>query len=658
MTFPRPGAPRWVWSAPNVAMGLPTDRHPAAPMRGSTPKPPSRINVVGRRLREAFRLRRLYLLRAELKFAPTEAQRLIALTVVLGVVCGLAAVLFHLSLGIVEHQLIGRAFEVRGKLGVGMLLFIPTAGGLACGALLQYVFPNARGSGIPQVKTAFATPEGTVHMRDAIGKFIVSTLQIGSGASLGREGPTVHICAGIAAWLGRVARLSAKTQKRLLPVGAAAGIAAAFNAPIAAVTFTIEEVVGNLDQAVLSGVIVAAALAAVIERSVLGGNPIFDLPGEYGLHHASSLLIFALIGVASAVASVIFTRLLLSLRLRFRYMDSVPVWVRPAIGGLVTGLLAAGALVFLGTEGVTGGGYTTLSHALTGQLTLKVMAVLCVMKLLATAFSYSSGGAGGIFAPALFIGGTLGGAIGTLDATLLGHSSDAIGAFALVGMGAVFAGIIRAPITSVLIIVEMTDGYSLILPLMIANMTSYAIARHWGGKPIYEALLEQDGIVLESATPASNMLESLPISSVLHTDVAPFTLVPKTSAGEVKRVASESSGQQVYPVLDGAGCLVGIVTPEEIRILAAEPDLLLLANAADMMRPPVWVSPEDTLRHALDAMVDNGIGEVPVTDRAGRLRGMIDQSAVARAYLKSRRRPARAKPVGESLFEPGLSEPP
>jgi CIC family chloride channel protein len=205
-------------------------------------------------------------------------------------------------------------------------------------------------------------------------------------------------------------------------------------------------------------------------------------------------------------------------------------------------------------------------------------------------------------------------------------------------MGAVFAGVIRAPITSVLIIVEMTDGYSLILPLMIANMTAYALSRRWARTPIYEALMQQDGLV-PPPLPAAGPLESVPIATVLDRTSIPRPFSPGTSASDVAKRSSETPGEHVFAVVDENGRLIGIVTPEELRILAAEPELLPLANAADMMRPPVSVRSDDTLRTALDAMVAYGIGEVPVTDADGRLIGLIDEGVVARAYMKIRKEP-------------------
>ncbi|HEY3822058.1 MAG TPA: chloride channel protein [Polyangiaceae bacterium] len=587
-----------------------------------------------RRLRLAVRLRGLYLLRAEIRFAPTEAQRLFFLTIVIGVVCGLAAVAFHLSITLASHVLIEQAMSAPGRSWVGWTLVTPTLGAVACGTLLQYIVPNARGSGIPQVKIAFAVRGGRLRMRDAVGKFVVGALQLGSGSSLGREGPTVQICAGVASFLGKLTGVSPKALRRLIPVGAAAGIAAAFNAPIAAVTFTIEEVVGNLDQAVLSGVIIAAALSAVIERSVLGEHPIFDVPQPLGLHHASSLLIYALLGVASAVASVAFTDTLLALRLWFR-KSRLPLWARPGVGGLVTGGLAVVALWKLGTHGITGGGYDTLSAALKGNLGLDVMLALCVMKLAATVFSYGSGGAGGIFAPALFIGGMLGGAVGTLDSTMLGHTGEPIGAFALVGMGAVFAGIIRAPMTSVLIIIEMTSGYSLILPLMLANMTAYVLARQWRPTPIYEALLEQDGVHLGAARGPAD-LESLRLD-LFTKGRAPHTFPLNARADDVVKGRIEEPTQVISPVVDETGKVIGVITADEMAILSAEPELLALVNAADLMRPPVFVDADDDVGYALQTMISSGLSQLPILDKEGRCVGMVTEDDIAKAYLRVQR---------------------
>ena len=234
----------------------------------------------------------------------------------------------------------------------------------------------------------------------------------------------------------------------------------------------------------------------MIEHTILGSNPHLPCAACVCSQNASSLVWYALLGILAAVVSITFTDSLLGLRAWFKRFDRVPQWVHPALGGAATGGFAAVAIYFFHLNGIAGDPYKTLTLAFTGGLPVLAMACLCALKLGATVTSYSSGGAGGIFAPALFMGGMLGGAVGYLDVAVFHHSADSIGAFAVVGMGAVFAGIVRAPMTSVLIIFEMTGGYGLILPLMIANMSAFALARHWRHTPVYEALLEQDGVFL------------------------------------------------------------------------------------------------------------------------------------------------------------------
>ncbi len=456
---------------------------------------------------------------------PNERQRLLALTIVAGGLCGLAAVAFHVTCFWLYALLINRATAAPGHSWIWWTILTPALGGLIVGVALTYWVPAAAGSGIPQVKTAFTFRFGAVTLKETLGKFVLCALQLGSGASLGLEGPTVQICAGVSSFLSRIARLSPVNSRRMTSVGMAAGIAAAFNAPIAAVTFTLEELIGSLDQTMLSGVIVAAALAGVVEHNILGSNPIFHVPRlqTYTLAKSSSLVWYALLGLLAAIVSVAFTDSLLWLRAWFKGLEHVPKWVQPAIGAAATGALAVVAIQFFHVNGIAGNPYGALTQALLGNLPVTSMAALCVLKLAATVTSYSSGGSGGIFAPALFMGGMLGGAVGYLDVTVFHHPADSIGAFAVVGMGAVFAGIVRAPMTSILIIFEMTSGYGLVVPLMIANMSAFALARYWRNTPIYEALLEQDGIYLDpkhrpydpgagGAVPDDEPIEEMPMA--------------------------------------------------------------------------------------------------------------------------------------------------
>ena len=243
----------------------------------------------------------------------------LAVTILAGGLCGLAAVAFHLSIMGLETLLIDRANAASGHSWIWWTILSPAIGGLVAGVGLTYFAPAAAGSGIPQVKVAYALRHGRVTVRETIGKFVLCAVQIGSGASLGLEGPTVQVCAGVSSMLARLARLGPKNTRRMASVGMAAGIAAAFNAPIAAVTFTLEELIGDLDQTMLSGVIVAAALAAVVEHSILGSNPVFHVQGNYTLTNSSSLVWYALLGLLAAVVSVAFTDSLLGLRAWFRW---------------------------------------------------------------------------------------------------------------------------------------------------------------------------------------------------------------------------------------------------------------------------------------------------------------------------------------------------
>lgn len=558
-----------------------------------------------RRKKARFRLwrRRLHainirFLRLFIRLLPSENQRVFGLTLVIGLVCGLAAVAFHLTIRFVEANLIDVALNASGYSWIWLTILVPVLGGLLCGWLLENLVPDARGSGIPQVKVAYAVKGGRMPFRVAVGKFFISALQIGSGASLGREGPTVQICAGIATLFGRIAALSRENLTRLLPVGVAAGIAAAFNAPIAAVTFTIEEIVGDLDETILSGVVVAAALAAIVERGILGEHPVFTVPENYGFHYASSLIFFALLGIAASAVSIAFTDSLLFLRNKFQNLKRLPVWMRPSIGGAVTGILAVVALLWLKTTGITGGGYDTLSAGLSGKMAVQVMIALCIMKIVATVFSYASGGAGGIFAPTLFIGAMLGGVFGFLDVNLLNHGDNELGAFALVGMGAVFAGIIRAPITSVIIIFEMTGAYSLILPLMLANATSYIIAQRLRPKPIYEALLEQDGIELPHHERSNKkVLEAIKVEQAMSQN--PVSLKKSMTVAEAVKFA-QGFDYSSFPIVDENKRYVGIISESRLRRLLAEENGK--KDITQYMESHPFILPESNLLEAVIKM--------------------------------------------------------
>jgi CIC family chloride channel protein len=360
---------------------------------------------------------------------------------------------------------------------------------IVTGFLLAKVFPDVRGSGVPQTEAAYHLSDGVIPARVPLGKFLTGVLCIGSGHSMGREGPSVQIGAGLASVIGRWLRLPPQRVQELVPVGAAGALAAAFNTPVAAVLFALEEIIGDMNATLIGSTVVASVAAVIVERSILGNEPLFHVP-TYRLVHPAELVAYAALGILGGAVSVLFSKLLLWLRGGFLRLPAWSKAFQPAIGGLVIGAV----LVY--SPAIMGVGYEYVDQALNGGLLLKTMAILCFLKLGATIVSYASGNAGGIFAPSLYIGAMAGGAVGMVVHRLAPFPTGDPGAYALVGMGTLFAGIIRAPMTSVFMIFEITQDYQILVPLMVANLLSFTISRRLQPTPIYHALLEQDGIHL------------------------------------------------------------------------------------------------------------------------------------------------------------------
>src|SRR6516162_2776846 len=363
-----------------------------------------------------------------------EEQVFLALTLMIGALVGLVVVAF-----IVLTERFGAHLDPTNA-APWRRLVVPTVGSLAMGYLLYRYFPDARGSGVPQTKAALFAREGKITLSTVFGKFFCTSATLASGIPLGREGPAVQVGGGIASVLGRVLGLSAERVKALIPVGAAAAVAAAFNTPLAAVLFALEEVVGDMHAPVLGSVVLASATSWGVLRLILGNDPLFQVP-QYQLVNPWELVVYGILGVAGGLVSAAFTQLLLRTRQWFLKRPKKTVWYQPVAGGLLVG--AMGWFV----PQVMGVGYSYVGNALNDQLALKLMVVLLVLKLVATAVSYASGNAGGIFGPSLFLGAMLGGTIGGVAHHYFPAHVATPGAYALVGMGTAFAGIVRAPMT-------------------------------------------------------------------------------------------------------------------------------------------------------------------------------------------------------------------
>jgi chloride channel protein, CIC family len=407
----------------------------------------------------------------------------LALTLIIGAVVGSTIVLFMVCTDRMHQLFFGPATPV------WLRPLVPALAALLTGYAIQRFFPDARGSGIPQTKAALVAGGGFISLRTALGKFLCCSFSLGSGIALGREGPSVQIGAGIASVVARKSGLTKEDVQSLVPVGAAAALAAAFNTPMAGVLFTLEELLGDLNARLLGSVVIGAAASWMVLHLFLGDSPLFHVPA-YTLVHPSEFLFYAVLGVLGGCVSAAFSFILLRLRTYYRRLPKWSGVFQPATGGLSAGLLA------LWSAEVLGAGYGAVELALHGRISGTDMLILLVLKLLATTLCYSSGNAGGIFGPSLFLGAMLGGSAGSLVHAWFPATTGPAGAYALVGMGTTFAGIIRSPITSVVMIFELTRDYNIIVPLMISNMVSYVVARAIIRTPIYEALAIQDGVHL------------------------------------------------------------------------------------------------------------------------------------------------------------------
>lgn len=410
---------------------------------------------------------------------------LLVVTLLVGAVVGLVVVAFI----VVTERLGSQLYPAEAA--PWRRLAVPVLGALVSGWLLVRHFPEARGSGIPQTKTTLFLRRGIIRTRTVVGKFLCSSISLSSGIALGREGPTVHVGAGVASVLGQKLGLEPRHIQALVPVGTSAAVAAAFNTPIAGVLFTLEEILGDLHARVLGSVVISAATSWAVLNLLLGDEPLFHVPA-YNLVHPIELPLYAVLGVAGGLVSVAFVKLLLVLRREFLRLPRWTLALQPAVGGLVVGIIGWFVPEVLGV------GYGHVGDALNGRMLVGTMALLLGLKVVATAACYSSGNAGGIFGPSLFIGAMLGGTIGGVAHAWLPDVTGSAGAYALVGMGAAFAGIVRAPMTSVIMIFEITRDYSIIVPVMIANLLSYFISQRLQRRAVYEALLDQDGIRLPS----------------------------------------------------------------------------------------------------------------------------------------------------------------
>ncbi len=540
-----------------------------------------------------------------------------------GIWAGFGAVLFRWLISFVQRI----AFHDFGQwahfLGRYYVVVVPALGGFIVGPMTYFWAREAKGHGVPEVMEAMALRGGRIRPVVAIVKALASSINIGTGGSVGREGPIVQIGSGFGSTLGQVLGFSDDRIRTLVACGAAGGIAATFNTPIAGVFFALEIIIGEFSVRHFSSVVIAAVAASVIGRIFLGNMPAFPVP-PYTLVRVSEFGLYLLLGVLAAFAAVLFVRLLYGTEDLFERWP-LPEYVKPAIGGLVVGVIG---LVYPQVFGV---GYKTIEQVLLSYFSFKLALILLFAKILATSVTLGSGGSGGIFAPSLFIGAMLGGAFGTVVHTLWPTSTAAPGAYALVGMAAVFSGAAHAPITAVTILFEMTGDYRIILPLMLATAMSTILAYYFlGGESIYTLKLARRGVHLERGHDI-DVMQGVLVQEVMTRDVdtVPAQMPLPELAKEFQR-----TGHHGFPVLDENGLLFGIVTLQDLRNALERKDAHKLTAGDIATRDVLTVFPDDPMWVALKRMGVRDVGRIPVVDRHNprRLVGLVRRSDIIRAY--------------------------
>lgn len=561
-------------------------------------------------------------LRGRIRWAPVyetlrEPQLFLLLAVIIGLFSGLAVVLFRVTIDATRLFVFGSALTppwVR-------ILLVPILGGLVVAFLVIKLFPRVRGSGVNQTKAAVYIYDGFIPFNTVIGKFVCCALAIGTGQSLGPEDPSLQMGAGIASALGRRLRLSREKVRLIAPVGAAAGLAAAFNAPVSAVLFVIEEVIGGWTAGVLGAVVLSAVSSVVVSRWFLGGQPLFRIP-EYHLVHPAELLAYALLGVIGGISSLAMVKLIGAVRPRLKVLPAWSEYLLPSAAGLLIGVIG------LGLPQVMGAGYEFMDQAMHDEFAWRMLALLAVFKILATSLSFVSGTPGGMFAPALFIGAMLGGAVGGVEHHFFPWLTGGVGAYALVGMGTLFAGFLRAPMTSVFMVLEVSGNYSIILPVMISNAIAYLISRHYQPTPLFDLLSRQDGMDLPS-------MEERREQPALHVEDAmrPYDGVVLSTEDSLKAALSstDASAKAFVLIEDETGRWYGI-DKDELRARAALlPDGTLLRSLLPDIPLP-HLHPDHALEEALRRLGDWPL--LPVVNRADyrKLEGVVTLPDVLETY--------------------------
>jgi len=541
-------------------------------------------------------------------FKLSETQILISLSVIVGLSTSFGAIAFIKLIEYFRHIFFDYSEQVMtGIIGTNnyYLPLIPMIGGLIVGPIVYKFATEARGHGVPEVMLAVARKGGIIRPRVAFAKSIASAICIGSGGSAGREGPIVQIGSAIGSSIGQLFKMSGSRVKILVGCGAAAGISAVFNAPIAGVIFTLEIILGDFAIKTFSPVLLASVIASVVTRTFLGDHPAFTVP-SYSMVSAWEVPLYMILGGVCGSVAVLFTVTLHWTEEFFEKLKVMPM-LKPAIGGLLLG----GIGIFY--PQVFADGYEAIKLTLYGNMFIWLMVILIFLKLIATSLTLGSGNSGGIFAPSLFIGAVTGGAFGFVIHSVFPDITASEGAYALVGMAALVGGTTHAPITAILIIFEMTSDYRIILPLMVAVVFSTLVARHIYKPSIYTIKLLKRGIDLRGGKDVT-VLRALKVSEVMETDfekISAGTPMPKI----LQRVEASRGGTTLM-VVDKIGKFVGVLSFQDLMGILTQHTLGNLIIAKDIASTDfVTVTPDESLDEAQKKMAVKDSRLLPVVNK-------------------------------------------
>ncbi len=579
-----------------------------------------------------------------LRFRATEHTFMIIVAIIIGLLGGLGAVGIQFTIKLVQKIFWGEwetTLTYLKEVPIYIKILAPTIGGLIVGTIVYFFAQEAKGHGVPEVMEAIALRNGVIRPRVVVAKLLASSICIGSGGSTGREGPVIQIGSSIGSTVGQFLRVNPQRMKIFVACGAAAGIAAAFNAPVAGALFSVEIILGDFGVAQFSPIVIASVMATVVSRHFLGDFPAFEVP-PYELVSPFELIPYGILGVLAGFVALAFIKTLYTLEDFFDDLKLNGI-IKTMIGGLLVGIMG----VFV--PHVYGVGYNSMNMALLGQLPWMVMLGLIFMKLLATSISLGSGGSGGIFAPSLFMGTMTGGFFGALIHQFFPQYSASSGAYSLVGMGAVVAGATHAPITAILIIFELTNDYKIILPLMISTIIATLLTTKLKKESIYTLKLIRRGVDLFRGREI-NLLRSLKVSEVYNPD--PVIIPPNTSFKEMLEIVANSTHSLFY-VVNRENRWIGAVSLQEIRQALNDQDYLSnLIIAADLANPEIpRVTLDDTLDTVMKLFGKFDVEELPVVDPRDPLTimGTILRKDVIDAYNRELMRRNLSEEISSSV---------